>query len=131
MKIIIYKMRAKRYECAEIRDSGGDELQFIFEVPLNATLTLGKEAVKIKDGAGKTSVSRLPEGDIVPKLFSGGKIYYPEGFTVTQGTVLRKCPDEEYMRSLASFCEELSGRISVVEKEIIEIQDKITQKISF
>ena len=131
MKTIIYKKRAKRYECVEIRDGGGDEIEFIFDLPINAKMTLSGAVVKIENGVGRVMLKRLPEGDISPKLFLGGKIHTPEGFTVTGGAVIRKPAGEEYLRHLSSFCEELSERVGELESKTDEIQNKITQKIKF
>ena len=131
MKTIIYKKRAKRYECVEIRDGGGDEIEFIFDLPINAKMTLSGAVVKIENGVGRVKLKRLPEGDISPKLFLGGRIHMPEGFTVTGGAVIRKPAGEEYLRHLSSFCEELSRRVEALERRADEIQNKITQKIKF
>lgn len=131
MKTIIYKKCAKRYECAEIRDGGGDEIEFIFDLPINARMTLSEAVVDISDGVGRVNLKRLPEGDIFPKLFLGGRIHMPEGFTVSGGAVMRKPVGEEYIRHLSHFCEELSGRVEELERKTEEIQNKITQKIKF
>ena len=131
MKTIIYKTCINRYECVEIRDGGGDEIEFIFDIPLNARMTLSGVVVDIFDGVGRVKIKKLPEGDISPKLYLGGRIHMPEGFTVTGGAVIRKPAGEEYLRHLSSFCEELSARIEVLERKADEIQNKITQKIKF
>lgn len=129
MKTIIYKNRAKRYECAEILDRGGDDLEFIFELPIDCRMTISDTVVEIKGGVGKTKLSRIPEGDVSPKLFIGGKVHTLEGFTVSRGAVIRKRADEEYIRNLSEFCEELSKRVEELENKNEELIKLMTQKI--
>ncbi len=129
MKTVIYKIRAKRYECAEILDRGGDDLKFVFELPINARMLISDSVVEIKDGIGKTKLSRISDGDVSPKLFIGGKVHTVEGFTVSRGAVIRKRADEEYIRNLSEFCEELSKKVEKLEIKNEELEKLMTQKI--
>lgn len=129
MKTIIYKIRANRYECTEVLDRGGDDLEFIFELPVSCRMTLSDTVVEIEGGVGKTKLSCIAEGDITPKLFIGGKVHTLEGFTVSRGAVIKKRADEEYVRNLAGFCEELSKRVEELENKNAELMKLMTQKI--
>ena len=130
MKTIVYKMRLNRYECVELHDDGSDEIKFVFEHPINAKMLISESVVNVCDGIGITSTKKLPEGDVTPKLFLGSGVYILEGFTVSRAAVIRKPADENYIRNLGKFCEELSQRVEKLEKRDEELQTLITQKIN-
>ncbi len=129
MKTIIYKKRLNQYECTEIQDGGGDRVKFVFDYPINAKMLISKTVVNVADGIGMTSIKKIPEGDVSPKLFSGSSVYTLEGFTVNKGAIIRRCADENYIRNLGRFCEELSIRFEKLEKQNEQLQTLMTQKI--
>ena len=129
MKTIIYKIRANRYECADVLDGGGDDLSFIFELPISCRMTISGTVIEIEGGIGKAKLSSIPEGYVTPKLFLGGKVHTLEGFTVSRGAVIKKRADEEYIRNLSEFCEGLSKRVEALEIKNAELINLMTQKI--
>ena len=129
MKTIVYKMRLNQYECIEIHDNGGDRIKFVFEFPIKAKMLISKTVVDIADGIGMTSIKKIPDGDVTPKLFVGSSVYTIEGFTVNSGTVTRKAIDENYIRNLGKCYEELSHRVENIENQSKELQSLMTQKI--
>ena len=129
MKTVVYKYQAKRYECTKITDNGGEDIEFIFNPPINAKMLISETVVEITGGVGKTKISHLPDGDTVPRLFAGGKWHVLEGFTVSCGSVIKKNADEEYLRVLSEFCEELSKRVEKLEEQNAHLLNLMTQKI--
>lgn len=131
MTIIVYKIRLGRYELTDIKDSGGEEIRIIFEEPTDGKLTLGERVFNVTRGICKLTSRELPEGDISPKLITGGVIRTLEGFVSRGGSVIRKCPDEEYIRLLAKTADELTARVKSLEDSLLEIKNKISQRIVF
>ena len=129
MKTVIYKYQAKRYECTKITDNGGDDIEFIFDPPINAKMLISDTVVEIDGGVGRTKISRLPDGDTAPKLFTRGRGHMLEGFTVSRGSIIKKNADEEHLRNLSEFCEELSKRVEKLEEQNAHLLNLMTQKI--
>ena len=131
MKIIVYKMRSKFYECTDIKDDGGDEVAIIFDEPIGGRIVVKDKSFSLVRGVCKTSVGELCEGECCPTLFTSGKRYKLEGFFVKDGIIQRRSPDEEYVRELYESYLSLEKRILKIETALEEINDKITQKIKF
>lgn len=131
MKIIVYKMLLGRYEIREISDSGGDEIRIKFEESIDGKITLGELPFTLSCGVCKIPAAKLTDGEVTPKLYTGGKILPLESFIVSGGAIIRKNPDADYIRRIADAVDKLTHRVSDIEEELLEIQDKITQKINF
>lgn len=131
MKIIVYKMRLNSYECADVKDDGGDDVRIIFDKPLSGTLTVKDKILPLVNGICKTSVRELCDGECAPTLFTSGKKYKLESFFIKDGFILRRSPDGEYVRELCENYYQLKKRVSEIEAELEKINGKITQKIKF
>lgn len=131
MQTIIYKSILGRYEISDVTSSTGDGIRVLFDTPLDGHLTIGATVYPIARGVCKIPSTRLSDGEVLPRLVSGGAVKNLEGFTVTRGAVIRRSPDEEYSRRLAEAVDSLAKRISAIEAEIDTVRDKISQKLSF
>ena len=131
MKIIVYKIRSNSYECINIKDDGGTEISIVFDEPISGTLTVKDKILPIVRGVCKTAVSELSEGECAPTLFSGGKRMRLESFYIKDGFVLRRAPDEEYVRELYENYSLLEKRVLKIESELENINERINQKINF
>ena len=131
MKIIVYKMRSKAYECTDVKDDGGDEVRIIFDEPISATLAIGASTAPVIRGICKTNVRELPEGRCSPIVFMNGKRYELESFFIKDGIIQRRSPDAEYIRALYESYSSLEKRICELELNLKSINEKITQKIKF
>lgn len=131
MKIIVYKMRSKTYECTSIKDDGGDDVRIIFDKPITASLAVGTHTKPVIRGICKTRVSELPDGECAPILFASGKRHKLESFFVKDGILQRRSPDSQYIRELCENYSSLEKRVCELESKLANINDKITQKINF
>ena len=124
-------MRFKSYECAEIRDDGGEDIRIIFDEPINGAVKIGKEIFSLSSGVCKANIKQFPGGELSPVLFANGKQYKLESFFVKDGILLTRAPDGEYIRELYESYRKLQKRISDIESRLEDMNDKITQKIKF
>ena len=131
MKIIVYKMRSKYYECVDIKDDGGDDVKIIFDQPLCGSLVIGDSILPLIRGVCKADVGSLPEGECRPTIFVGAKSYKIESFFIKDGIILRHSPDGEYIRELCENYAKLEKRVNEIETRLENINDKIIQKIKF
>ena len=131
MKIIIYKMRLKSYECTGIKDEGGDDISIIFDEPICGTVTVGDKILPLVRGVCKTRVRDLGDGECSPVLFANGKKYRLESFFIKDGIIQRRSPSDEYVRELYESYSLLEKRVLKIEAALKEINGKITQKINF
>jgi hypothetical protein len=131
MKTIVYEIRAGKQECAKIMDDGSDELKIIFEEPIDGKMTVGDRVFSVMCGVVKLKIETLPQGEILPRLLTGGRIYNLEGFILKGDALLPIAHDESYIRELSSRCEELCRRLGALEERVIAAEEKITQKIKF
>lgn len=131
MKTIIYKTPIEYYECADIIDNGGDEIRFIFDKPIDAKLTIGSKSYAVAGGVCRARIDSLSDGEIKPKLHTGGRTLDIEGFFCRDGVLIKKCNGEEYARHLGEKYGELTKRIALLEEITDSLSEKITQKIKF
>ena len=131
MQIIIYKIRLGKYELTDIKDSGGNDARIVFEEPIDGKLTLGNRVFNVTLGICKFNLDDIDEGEISPKLITGGGVKTLEAFITHRGTVLKKQPDAEYIRALAKAVDELASRLKSLEGSLDEIRNRINQKIEF
>lgn len=131
MRIIVYKMVLGRYEISEIREDMGDEVRIKFEESIDGKIMLGRAVFPLSSGICKIPKSKLPEGDIHPKLYTASGLIPLESFIVNGGSIIRKNPDSDYVRHVAESVDGLTARVSDIEAQLSEIQNKITQQIRF
>ncbi len=131
MKTLVYELRSGKYELADFSDSGGEEVKFILEVPVDATLEIGEKSWQISRGVLKIKSSELPEGELCPRLFLGKRVEKLEHLFVKGGVIFPKPHDDEYIRKLGTLCERLSRRIAELEDELSEINIKINEPLEF
>ena len=124
-------MRSKFYECTDIKDDGGNNISIVFDEPLCGTVIIKDKILPLVRGICKTCINELPDGECSPTLFTAGKKYKLERFFIKDGFVLRRPPDEEYVRELHENYFSLQKRVLEIEAELEKINGKINQKINF
>jgi len=131
MTILVYKSIIGRYELASISHDTGDGLTVIFEEPLDGKLIIGERVLNVKCGISKSESFILPDGDVTPRLVTSGGVKTLEGFISRRGEIIKKVPDAEYIRNIASALSALIGRVAANEAAIEKINEHINQKIEF
>ena len=131
MTTVFYKKILGHYEISEICESSGEDIRFEFEEPIDGKLVISNSVFDIFHGVCQTKVSNLSEGDISPKIYTGGDMQKIESFIVKQGAVLRKARGEDYIRGLSVTVDALLCRVQILEEKIAEVQNKIERKITF
>ena len=131
MTTIFYKKLLGRYEITEIREHGVDGIQIEFEEPIDGNVIICEETLPLSRGICNISATKLREGYIAPRLYTGGLIDAIEGFIIKKGEVIRKGLDEEYVRRLSEAANTLLLRVESIEESITEIENKIERKIIF
>ena len=131
MTTLIYKNLLGRYELSDVKSLGGEDVRIIFEEPFDGKLTLGERVFNVTRGICKLHSSELPEGEISPKLITGGSIKTLEGFISHGGSVIRKCPDSDYIRLLTKSVDELYKRVGGIESSLTEIKQKLNRTLEF
>ena len=131
MTTVFYKKLLGRYEITKISEHGVGGIQIEFEEPIDGNVIICDETLPLLRGVCNIDAQRLEEGYIIPKIYTGGLIHTVEGFIIKRGEVIRRGPDEEYVRRLSEAANDLLLRVERLEKSIAEIQNKIERKIIF
>ncbi|MBE6644635.1 MAG: hypothetical protein E7612_04555 [Ruminococcaceae bacterium] len=131
MTTVFYKKLLGRYEITKISEHGVGGIQIEFEEPIDGNVIICDETLPLLRGVCNIDAQRLEEGYIIPKLYTGGLIHTVEGFIIKRGEIIRRGPDEEYVRRLSEAANDLLLRVERLEKSIAEIQNKIERKIIF
>ena len=131
MKTFFYKKAINRYMCAKFEDTGGEDVTFFFEEPIEAKLVICDCVISIKNGVGKTKVSNLSDGEITPRLYVDREVIALEGLIKEGAFIMLPSPDGSYIRELEFAYRDIMKRLCFLEEAITEIKDKITQKINF
>ena len=131
MTTIFYKKILGRYEISEIRELADKEIRFEFEEPIDGKLLISNAVFDISSGVCITQKERLPEGEISPKIYTGGVMQKIEGFVLTDSAVIRKPPDSDYARRLSITVDTLLKRVATLEKALGELENKTERKITF
>ena len=131
MTTVFYKKLLGRYEITKVSEHGVGGIQIEFEEPIDGNVIICDETLPLLRGVCNIDAQRLEEGYIIPKLYTGGLIHTVEGFIIKRGEIIRRGPDEEYVRRLSEAANDLLLRVERLEKSIAEIQNKIERKIIF
>ena len=131
MTTIFYKKILGRYEISEITEPSDKEIRFEFEEPIDAKLLVSDAVLKVESGACLVEKARLSEGEISPKLYTGGGMEKAESFILTSGAVIRKPSDTDYARGLAITVDALLSRVGALETRLAELENKTERKITF
>ena len=131
MTTIFYKKILGQYEITEISELSGKEIRFEFEEPLDGNLLISNAVFDISSGVCQLEAERIPDGEITPKLYTGGDMQKIEGFIFKHGAVIQKMPDSDYTRRLSITVDALLRRVDALEKALAELENKTERKISF
>ncbi len=131
MITLVYEKRSEGYELASFCRNGGDDVRFIFELPINARLIIESTEYRIKDGLLKLPSSKLPDGEISPKLICGRGIQILSPLIVKSGIVIPAPYNTEDIIDIRALCEKLKRRLDHLEGELGKINKKITKTIEF
>lgn len=131
MKTVYYKKLIGKYECTRITNGDGDELKITFDEPIDGELMVGGTSFKVRGGVATGRAESLPEGEIKPKLYTGGSLHYPAPFIVANGVLYRtQINDEALMRLMESY-EALTKKVDGIEAEIKAVNEKIERPLKF
>ena len=131
MTTIFYKKILGAYEISKITSPTDSDMRFEFEEPIDGKLLISNAVLELSSGACEVKKNRLLEGETEPKLYTGGDIQKIEGFILSSGAVIRKAPDQDYARRLASSVDALLHRVSALEASLEELKNKTERKITF
>lgn len=131
MTTVFYKKILGNYEISEICESTGNGARLEFEEPIDGKIVILSSVFDLSRGVCNIKASHLPEGDLVPKLYTGGDMQKIEGFIHKLGAIIRKTPDADYARRLAVTVDALFSRVQGLEAVLDEMKNKIERKITF
>lgn len=131
MTTIFYKKVLGSYEISEVCEAPGEEVVLEFEEPIDGKIVIASSVFELSHGVCKAKTAKLPDGEISPKLYTGGIIEKIESFIHKSGTVIQKAPDADYVKRLAITVDAIFCRIQRLERLLGEIENKIERKITF
>ena len=131
MTTIIYKKILGRYEIIEINVSSRENLRIEFEEPIDANLIVSDIPYSVVRGVCNIPINKIPDGRVVPRLYTGAGVEMLEGFIISDGIVAREPVSDDYARRLSLTVDVLLLRIRNMETRIAELENKIERKIVF
>lgn len=131
MKTIVYKKLFNKYRITKIQEGNAPELTLRFEEPIEAKLFIGEAVFTVSCGTVTIPTKKLCDGEISPKLYTGGGKEDIESFTISCGKLLRTTPDSEYVKCLGEAVESISERLNKHEDDISTIKSRLDQKLRF
>ena len=131
MTTIFYKKILGRYEISEITELADKEIRFEFEEPIDGKLLISNAVFELSNGVCQVKKERLSEGEITPKLYTGGGMDKIEGFILSGDAVLRIPVDSDYTRRLSITVDAILMRVNALEKSLEELENKTERKITF
>ena len=131
MTTVFYKKVLGNYEISEICESAADDVRLEFEEPIDGKIVISSSVFELSRGVCRIKITNLTEGDLAPKLYTGGNMQKIEGFIHKRGAIMRKPLDQDYARRLSLTVDALFTRVQKLEKVLLEIENKIERKITF
>lgn len=128
MTTIIYKNLVNRYIIDSCFEAVGDGVAIEFCEPIDAKLIVGSEIFRVENGVCR--ITAVPEGEILPKLYTGTGMHELESFVYRNGVATPNRDKTEMIAELFRAVDSILERLTEAEKEILELNEKVSRRIS-
>ena len=128
MTTIIYKKLLERYIINAIHESDGDGVTITLCEPIDARIVIGEQIYHVRKGVSK--ISRIPEGLISPKLYTGTALYELERFVYKNGAAVLSRDPGDFIADALLALDSMDERIKALENLSAELSEQISRRIS-